>query len=117
MERRKFVLLSLAGTAAISLPLSYCGKGNNTVLPEFLHSLIGKAKTKEIGKAYVERFPSEANSKKLTALISAALYEQPGSADNIRIQNEFRSRKIVIINGWILSLTEARQSALFYLNS
>lgn len=117
MERRKFVLLSLVGTAAVSLPLSYCGKGNNTGLPEFLHLLVGKSKIKEIGKTYVERFPSEADSKKLTALISAALHEQSGSADNLRIQNEFQSGKIVIISGWILSLTEARQSALFYLNS
>ena len=116
MKRRRFVLLGLAGTAAVSLPLSYCGTGNNTVRPDFLLSLLGKAKTKEIGKSYVERFPSEADSKKLTALISAALNEQPGSPVNLRIQNEFRGGKILIINGWILSLTEARQSALFYLN-
>ena len=116
MKRRRFVLLGLAGTAAVSLPLSYCGTGNNTVGPDFLLSLLGKAKTKEIGKSYVERFPSEADSKKLTALISAALNEQPGSPVNLRIQNEFRGGKILIINGWILSLTEARQSALFYLN-
>lgn len=117
MKRRRFVFLSLAGTAAVSLPLSDCGTGNNTKGPEFLQSLIGKNKTKEIGKSYVERFPSEADSKKLTALISAALNEQPGSPANLSIQNEFRGGKIVIINGWVLSLTEARQSALFYLNS
>ena len=117
MQRRRFVLLTLAGTAALSLPLSHCGIGNETDRPEFLHSLIGKDKTLAIGKAYVDRFPAEADSKKLTELISAAVSDQPGSPVNLSIQNEFRNGKVLIINGWILSLTEARQSALFYLNS
>ena len=117
MQRRRFVLLTLAGTAAVSLPLSHCGIGDETDRPEFLHSLIGKDKTIEIGKAYIDRFPAEADIKKLTELISAAANDQHGSPVNIRIQNEFRNGKVVIINGWILSHTEARQSALFYLNS
>lgn len=117
MERRKFVFLTLAGTAAVSLPLSHCGGDNDTDFPDFLHSSIGKDKTNEIGKLYVERFPSEADRTKLKQLISETFNGQPGTPVNLRIQNEFRTGKIVIINGWILSLTEARQSALSYLNS
>jgi hypothetical protein len=117
MKRRRFVILAMAGTAAVSLPLTQCGSDGNTDRPELLYTLIGKSKTLEIGKAYVERFPSESDRNKLTALISATLNEQPASPDNVRIQNEFRNGKVVIINGWILSLTEARQSALHYLNS
>jgi hypothetical protein len=117
MERRRFVILALAGTAAVSLPLSQCGSGTNEYVPEHLYSLIGKQKTVEIGKAYTERFPSENDLNKLTALISSSLNEQPASPVNVRIQNEFRNGKIVIIDGWILSATEARQSALSYLNT
>ena len=117
MERRRFVLLALAGTTAVSLPLSHCRTGGDESRPEFLYSLIGKSKTIEIGKAYVEQFPSESNRNKLTALISASLHEQPATPANVRIQNEFRNGNIVIVNGWILSLTEARQSALYYLNT
>jgi len=47
MQRRRFVLLTLAGTAAVSIPLSHCGIGDETDRPEFLHSLIGKDKTIE----------------------------------------------------------------------
>lgn len=117
MERRRFVILALAGTAAVSLPLSQCASGDNDYRPQHLYSLIGKSKTVEIGKAYVERFPSESDRKKLTALITTTLNEPPASKVNVRIQNEFRNGKVVIINGWILSLTEARQSALEYLNT
>ena len=117
MERRRFVILALAGTAAVSLPLSHCSMGVDSDRPELLYPLIGKSKIIEIGKAYIERFPKEADRNKLTALISSTLNEPPASQVNVRIQNEFRNGKIVIIKGWILSITEARQSALYYLNS
>ncbi|HUQ64854.1 MAG TPA: hypothetical protein VM101_01780 [Flavitalea sp.] len=117
MERRKFVLLTLAGTAVLTFPLSECGTANHSEPPQFLQSLLGKDKIKEIGKAYVEQFPNEGNREKLEALLSAQQKVNPGSAVNLSIQNEFRNGSIVIINGWILSLTEARQSALYYLNS
>ena len=117
MERRRFVILALAGTAVVSLPLSQCRSNTERDRPEHLYSLIGKSKTIEIGKAYVEQFPSERDRKKLTALISATFDEQPASPVNVSIENEFRNGKVVIINGWILSLTEARQTALSYLNS
>jgi hypothetical protein len=117
MERRRFVILALAGTAAVSLPLSHCGPGADVTRPELLYSLVGKSKTIAIGKSYVERYPSESDRNKLMALISATLNEQPASPVNVRIQNEFRNGKVVIINGWILSVTEARQSALYYLNT
>ena len=117
MERRRFVILALAGTAVAGIPLSRCGSGTDANLPELLYQMIGRNKAIEIGKAYVGRFPSESRQDKLTQLISATLNEQPATPVNVRIQNEFRNGKIVIINGWILSLTEARQSALYYLNT
>lgn len=117
MERRRFVILTLAGTAAISLPLSQCNTGSGYDRPDMLYSLIGRTKTLEIGKAYIRHVPSESNHHTLTALISAARNEPPASPGSIRIQNEFRNGKVVVINGWILSVTEARLSALYYLNS
>ena len=117
MKRRRFVLLAIAGTATVSFPLSQCGLGDHPDRPEFLYSSLGSAKTKEIGKDYIEQFPAEADRKKLIQLISQGLKEQPDSGINLVIQNEFRNGKVVIVNGWILSVTEARQSALFHLNS
>ena len=117
MDRRRFVILAFTGSAAVSLPLTQCASGADDYRPEPLYSLIGKNKTIEIGKAYIQRFPSESDRAKLTALISSTLNERPSSPVNVRIQNEFRNGKVVIISGWILSLTEARQSALYYLNT
>jgi hypothetical protein len=117
MKRRRFVLLAIAGTATVSVPLSKCGAGNYPDRPQFLYTSIGKAKTKEIGKAYILQFPAESDRKILIQLITNGLKQQPDSEINLVIQNEFRNGKVVIVNGWILSVTEARQSALFYLNS
>ena len=117
MKRRRFILLSVTGTVAAGIPLSHCGTGNHADQPDFLISTIGKARTKELGKVYLEQFPGEADRKKLLDFISGNLDKQSESAVNLTIQNEFRSGKIIIINGWILSVTEARQSALLFLNS
>ena len=110
-------MLAVAGAAAATLPLSRCSSGPDTNRPDILYRMIGENKTIEIGKAYIKRFPLESDRHQLTALISTTLNEQPASLINVRIQNEFRNGKIVMINGWILSITEARQSALYYLNS
>ena len=117
MERRRFILLSITGTAAVSLPLSHCGTESYANHPAFLESSIGKERSRELGKIYIEQNPAEADRKKLLELISRNLNSSSESAVNLSIQNEFSSGKIVIINGWILSVTEARQSALLFLNS
>jgi len=58
----------------------------------------------EIGREYLQKHPAENNRNTLKALIQ--------SAD---IRAEFRNGNIVVIKGWVLSLTEARQCALLTL--
>ena len=117
MKRRKFISFSIAGAATCCLPMWQCGIAESADRPDFLHSLVGPAKLNEIGKAYVERHPEEADHENLVKLISGTFSKNPNTPLNVTIQNEFRNGNIVAVNGWILSLTEARQSALFYLNS
>ena len=47
MERRKFVMLALAGTAAASLPLSRCGSDSDNNRPDLLYHMIGRNKYKQ----------------------------------------------------------------------
>ena len=109
--------MSLVGTATVALPLSQCNTGNNTYQPEFLNSILTKEKVREIGKAYLGLFKSEADKKQLIALISQGHTSQQGAKNKFNVRDEFQQEKTVIVNGWILSVTEARQSALLYLNS
>ena len=116
MKRRKFISLSVAGTMAVSLPMSYCGNHNAQNQPAFLTSLLSVAQIKEIGKAYLQQVPGEADGKKLLALINANKPPSDSSL-SVKIQDDFRNGNVVIVQGWIISVTEARQSALYYLNS
>lgn len=117
MKRRKFISFGIAGSIGATLPLSYCGNNEATGAPAFLGTMLKPAQIKEIGKAYIRQFPPESDRKKLTALISAGEEKPSNSMLNIKIQDDFRKGDVVILQGWILSVTEARQSALYYLNS
>lgn len=108
MLRRRFILLSIVGTGAASLPLSQCGVGQNS-RPALLDAIVGKAGVKDIGKAYVQQFPAEAEEQKLKQFLQAG--------SDSAISEDFKAGKTVVVNGWILSVTEARQAALYYLNS
>ena len=72
-----------------------------------LVSILSKDQIKDIGKAYIDKFPSEGNKNNLSKLLSI---KQNTTTD-------FQNKQTVIVQGWILSVTEARQSALYYLNS
>ena len=113
MLRRRFILLSIVGTGAATLPLSHCGVIGAESRPELLDAIIGKAGVKDIGKAYVQQFPAEADVKKLKQFVEAGA----NITSNKRIADDFRKGKTVVVSGWILSVTEARQAALYHLNS
>lgn len=111
MNRRKFVMLGLSGAAAINLPFVACSSGSQ-YSPQFLGSVIPESRIREIGKAYVAQFPSESNVQVLRTLVPSSL-----SSINENIEADFAQGRVVVINGWVLSLTESRQAALYYLNS
>lgn len=116
MKRRKFISLSLAGTMAASLPMSYCGNKDSAGQPAFLTTILKTAQIKEIGQAYLQQVPSESDPKKLSSLIIAGNTQPSDSSLRTKIQDDFKKGNVVIVKGWILSVTEARQSALYYLN-
>ncbi len=124
MKRSVFIKLTVAGAAAVALPLTYgCGGNSAKKLiaePEFLLKLIDVKTLYETGQAYIKKFPVEDNEKKLTDLLvenSAIVQSSDTKAIHLffdkKIHDDFESGNTVIVNGWILSLTEARQCALF----
>ena len=99
MKRRKFILLSVAAAGAAALPAG-CQPGK--AMPEMLSALADKGALRQIGRHYLEQYPAEKDQ--LQALLR-----------NADVQNDFIKGNVVVIKGWVLSVTEARQCALLSL--
>lgn len=102
MKRRKFICLSAATAAAISLPMAGCNTAANE--PEMLSALTNEKTLREIGLAYLQQNPAENNEGTLRKLTG-----------NANPQQDFINGNIIVIRGWVISLTEARQCALLTL--
>ena len=125
MNRRKFVALSLSGIAAISIGSMYgCAHGSINPLiaePESMGHFTDGKSIRETGVEYLKKMPAENDPKKLQQLIAGDNMAIINSSDkngiNIyldkKIRDDFESGRIITVNGWILSQTEARQCALF----
>ncbi len=67
----------------------------------------------QLGQAYRERYPAEDHAELLVRAILHGLDLQATGLQASRIADEFVKGDTVLLNGWILSRTEARQSALY----
>jgi hypothetical protein len=122
LDRRRFLQLTAAGLVA-SLTESACAGGNNDAAagaaqPPLLE-VLGPERAKEIGAQYRAAYPKE-NS--VAVLRDAVSHSQHNDFPWIRrrlvddvIREDFEHGRIVIVNGWVLSETEARLCALYSL--
>ena len=129
MKRRKFILLSAVGAAAISIPSVSCRHRNHTLDKTLAHPLllshICDAKTiREIGAKYREQVKAENKDSFVDHLLTdTAGKAVPESSDTLFVQSvldqkihrDFEKGNTVVVKGWILSVTEAQQCALFSL--
>jgi hypothetical protein len=136
MKRRTFVLLTITGAVSMTVPFAGCDRGNKAVIatlarPEALSHICDVAAIGQIGVAYRAQTPLEARQDRLTDLLLANLglpmsgggKKKTVGIDETRLPNlldqkirdDFSGGKIVVIKGWVLSITEARQCALYSL--
>jgi hypothetical protein len=132
MQRRKFILLTTVGGTATAFAALQC----NPRQPAFYKildkpgalSYICDLKTiREIGLAYRQQKPEEYEAEKLEDLLltdSAGRTVSPSSDDqlvqrliNNKIERDFEKANTVVVKGWILAVTEARQCALFAIHN
>jgi hypothetical protein len=122
--RREFLREAVLLSASFLLPwLEACQSNSDPSIatPDFLSQIQEAKAIRAIGEAYIKIHPEEASPTTLSALLMG---QQKGKADptsitkNLRekISNDFQSGAVVVIKGWVLSITEARQCALFYLS-
>lgn len=109
MNRRDFILSAAGGLGVVSATTYYFLRDleydHSLASPQFL-PLIWDAETiKTIGNQYREKFPSEESEQSLVELLLPKPNED-------MIVSDFENGKTVVIDGWILSVTEARQCAL-----
>jgi len=123
MKRRNFILLTTGGVAAIAIPTWYYKYGPleyDTLLvePELLSYIWDDQTIEEIGKKYQQQYPDEKTERKLVKLISKRISSNSNVLNEVlkqQIEEDYKNERIVMLDGWLLSVTEARQCALFSL--
>jgi hypothetical protein len=121
MERRVFVKLSAYMALALTLPFADSCKSKPDEAPWsqplFFSHIVNIKTINEVGKAYRKMVSDEDDKGKLTVLLTAqntitSKNVIQASLDN-RVKEDFKTGKTVTVSGWVLSVTEARQCALF----
>ena len=120
MQRRTFIHLSAYTALALTLPFTEgCSPSPETIASRpFLFSQLADKKTiAEAGAAYRKQFPKEDDKTMLKDLLIGANASQDKSAIEKQLDNsvldDFKTGKTVTAAGWVLSVTEARQCALY----
>jgi hypothetical protein len=132
MTRRSFILLTGLGISTmgvLSAKFFNLDFIDNTpyVKPRLLSQLCNDDTIRLLGHSYLELRPAERNRDRLMKEIYGRVVNIATlrRRDILRmraqlrnsIRKNFASRETVILRGWILSLTEARQCALFFILS
>jgi hypothetical protein len=128
VKRRKFIWISGVGIAVATLPwLTSCQSSQWTPIlsmPSVLGQFCSETELMAIGNSYIKRVPKES---KISAIEKQLLKSEAGNLfdpssekalqDFISKMNDrdFSSDQTIILNGWVVSQTEARQCALFFL--
>lgn len=121
MQRRTFIKSTLATTLALAL--NSCGtsrKGKNVFYyPEVMMRCTDNDGLVALGERYREQHITENTEENLLQAIAQGKDFSKDDDDAIQhhltdqIRQDFEQKNIVILDGWILSVTEARQCALF----
>ena len=127
IDRRHFLRVTLVG-AATCLPVPLIGASRARPVDHPLRGLaypdllvvLGAARVSAIGVRYREAMPGERDRDALLSAI--AMSSQPRrTGDRPRfgltalVARDFAEERTVVVDGWVLSITEARQCALFSL--
>lgn len=124
IDRRQFLQFTAAGALA-GLTSSACSTGEaadtrELARPELL-GMLGADRVRELGLRYRHMVPAENRE----AALRAALSHEPSQGLAFpwtsrplmaqHVEDDFANGRTVLVNGWVLSATEARQCALFCL--
>ncbi|MFA6248368.1 MAG: hypothetical protein WC615_15625 [Mucilaginibacter sp.] len=123
MERRLFVKLSAFTAMALTLPMVHgCGGSKEMAVaqPYLLSQLVDDKTINQAGLAYRKTHAAEDNKEKLSQLLlggkDAALGKNEIQAMlDKQVTADFKQGNTLVVKGWVMSVTEARQCALYSL--
>ena len=125
MDRRHFITRAAAGTLALGLPGAAWQTGPSAELDTLarpaLLDMLGDRRVRDLGVHYREMYPTEYDADILSAAIlgsdTPARVGTPTLHSYLEamIRDDFAAGRTVLLKGWVLSVTEARQCALFSL--
>ena len=115
--RRRFLQLSALGIAGAASAFG-CSKDAAVDRPQLL-SMLGDDRVRQLGAKYRASTPAESSADALRAAIAGApsthsAFFRSSSIDDA-VHEDFVTGRTVLVDGWVLSVTEARQAALFSL--
>jgi hypothetical protein len=118
MKRKDFILITAAGLTAISIPIvyAYLTKSEYDSLlaqPKSLSVIWDNQTINDIGNKYRSQVPGENRERLLVKqLLSGTDSHNLALSLEEKIIRDFETGNTIIVDGWILSITEARQCAL-----
>jgi len=129
MKRRNFILLSALGISGACIPLLswlntyYPAWANQVAHPDTLCRLLDWKTIYSLGDAYLHQHPGESSIKLLlnnltcehSAESKKMLKYQLLNKIEEQVKLDFNSGNVIVLEGWVLARTEARQCALFFL--
>ncbi len=124
IDRRRFLQLTAAGiTSAIggAACTADAGRDPAVVARPALLVAMDEAAVREIGARYRETVPGERDAGALRSAIARDarrglwLPWKPSPSLERQVRDDFAAGRTVVVRGWLLSVTEARQCALFSL--
>jgi hypothetical protein len=122
-DRRRFLQLSALGIG-VTVADSACAASSDRPDPGAdrpqLLAMLGPERVRQLGSHYRASTPAENSAQALrAALLRRHSVRIPfikiGSLDD-QIRDDFETGRTVVVDGWVLAVTEARQAALFSLN-
>jgi hypothetical protein len=124
LDRRRFLQLAATGMVA-SLTTSGCARESGENAGELgkpaLLEMLGPERTREIGTQYRASVPSENTAATLRDAISSSRHREfpwiRSRSIEDQIHDDFDAGHTVVVSGWVLSQTEARQCALYSLTA
>ena len=121
LDRRRFLQLSALGIVA-TVADSACASSDRADTPPDrpqLLAMLGPERVRQLGAHYRASTPNENSADALRAALSSGHrlripFIKSASLDD-RIRDDFAAGRTVVVDGWVLAVTEARQAALFSL--
>jgi len=120
MKRRNFIVLSgigIIGAGYTIWHLKENKKKESLNYPQYLSMILDSAAIISIGRDYLAIYPTHKNKNKLVELLNGSLNNTKDlSGLKSAIENDFEKGNALVLGGWVVAITEARQCALYSLD-